>query len=80
MATKNRTSIILALVFTVCGQIIAQTVQRPALWGIAKMTFLVSDFAVARDYYGRFQPCGVHGGALRKVVNKTIERHCYGKI
>jgi catechol 2,3-dioxygenase-like lactoylglutathione lyase family enzyme len=28
--------------------------ERPAIWGIAKMTFLVSDYQVARDYYGRF--------------------------
>jgi catechol 2,3-dioxygenase-like lactoylglutathione lyase family enzyme len=26
----------------------------PPLWGIAKMTFLVSDFQMARDYYGKF--------------------------
>jgi len=26
----------------------------PAIWGIAKMTFLVSNFQVAREYYGRF--------------------------
>jgi catechol 2,3-dioxygenase-like lactoylglutathione lyase family enzyme len=26
----------------------------PVIWGIAKMTFLVSNFQVARDYYGRF--------------------------
>jgi len=32
----------------------AQQVQRPAIWGIAKMTFLVSDFQMARDYYGNF--------------------------
>jgi len=29
-------------------------IERPAIWGIAKMTFLVSDYQVARDYYGRF--------------------------
>jgi catechol 2,3-dioxygenase-like lactoylglutathione lyase family enzyme len=29
-------------------------IDRPAIWGIAKMTFLVSDYQVARDYYGRF--------------------------
>jgi catechol 2,3-dioxygenase-like lactoylglutathione lyase family enzyme len=29
-------------------------VERPAIWGIAKMTFLVSDYQVAREYYGRF--------------------------
>ena len=29
-------------------------IERPAIWGIAKITFLVSDFKVARDYYGKF--------------------------
>ena len=29
-------------------------IERPAIWGIARMTFLVSDFQLARDYYGRF--------------------------
>jgi catechol 2,3-dioxygenase-like lactoylglutathione lyase family enzyme len=28
--------------------------SRPPIWGIAKMTFLISDFELARDYYGRF--------------------------
>jgi len=28
--------------------------QRPEIWGIAKTTFLVSNFKMARDYYGRF--------------------------
>jgi len=32
----------------------AQEEKRPAVWGIAKVTFLVTDFQVARDYYGRF--------------------------
>jgi len=32
----------------------AQEVARPQVWGIAKMTFLVSDMEMARDYYGRF--------------------------
>jgi len=32
----------------------AQEIQRPAIWGIAKVTFLVSNFQIARDYYGRF--------------------------
>jgi catechol 2,3-dioxygenase-like lactoylglutathione lyase family enzyme len=31
-----------------------QQIQRPPVWGIAKMTFLVSDFELARDYYGKF--------------------------
>jgi catechol 2,3-dioxygenase-like lactoylglutathione lyase family enzyme len=29
-------------------------IERPPIWGIGKITFLVSDFQVARDYYGRF--------------------------
>jgi catechol 2,3-dioxygenase-like lactoylglutathione lyase family enzyme len=28
--------------------------SRPPIWGIAKMTFLISDFELARAYYGRF--------------------------
>ena len=32
----------------------AQEVKRPKMWGIAKITFLISDFDVAREYYGRF--------------------------
>lgn len=32
----------------------AQEVMRPAIWGIAKITFLVSDFQLARDYYGKY--------------------------
>jgi len=32
----------------------AGKIQRPKIWGIAKMTFLVSDFQIARDYYGDF--------------------------
>ena len=33
---------------------VGENPSRPAIWGIAKMTFLVSDFSLARDYYGRF--------------------------
>ena len=32
----------------------AKSPVRPAIWGIAKITFLVSDYQVARDYYGKF--------------------------
>lgn len=31
-----------------------QNASRPPIWGIARMTFLVSDFEVARSYYGQF--------------------------
>ncbi len=33
---------------------VAQKTIRPPVWGIARMTFLVSDFQLARDYYGTF--------------------------
>lgn len=33
---------------------VALSQTKPPLWGIAKMTLLVSDFQVARNYYGRF--------------------------
>jgi catechol 2,3-dioxygenase-like lactoylglutathione lyase family enzyme len=45
---------LLGLVFILQANSAAQQVNRPAIWGIAKMTFLVSDFQVARDYYGKF--------------------------
>ncbi len=32
----------------------AQEMKRPAIWGIAKITFSVSDFETARSYYGKF--------------------------
>jgi hypothetical protein len=32
----------------------AQDFQCPPVWGMAKMTFLVSDFELAREYYGKF--------------------------
>jgi len=47
-------SILLVLLFLKSQFLIAQQADRPAIWGIAKMTFLVSDFQLARDYYGKF--------------------------
>ena len=44
----------LTLLFITISSVIAQEVKRPQVWGIAKMTFLVSDMEMARDYYGRF--------------------------
>ena len=48
---KQKLTLFIFLV-SLCGY--AQTITRPAIWGIAKITFLVSDFQVARDYYGKF--------------------------
>ncbi len=46
----------LSMAFVLClsYQSAAQQTERPAIWGIAKMTYLVSDFKLARDYYGTF--------------------------
>ncbi len=44
----------LILVFISFSMSVAQSIIRPPMWGIAKMTFLVSDFQMARDYYGKF--------------------------
>lgn len=51
---KKRFTFFLLLLFLHSASMFAQEVRRPAIWGIAKMTFLVSDFQVARDYYGQF--------------------------
>ncbi len=45
---------ILAAISGGLASALAQPAERPPIWGIAKMTFLVSDFSVAREYYGRF--------------------------
>lgn len=52
MGKKLTTALILC--FAVFCSLNAQKTERPAVWGIAKITFLVSDMDMARDYYGRF--------------------------
>ena len=55
LSTMNKillTSFVLML-FTI-NSVIAQEAKRSPVWGIAKMTFLVSDMDMARDYYGTF--------------------------
>ena len=61
LCSKNKRFHVSMVVFTMMFLIfthnlngLGQEVQRPAIWGIAKITFLVSDFQLARDYYGRF--------------------------
>ena len=53
MTYKRIFTILFTGLISICS-LIAQEVQRPAVWGIAKMTFLVSDMEMAREYYGRF--------------------------
>jgi catechol 2,3-dioxygenase-like lactoylglutathione lyase family enzyme len=54
--SKYCREVILVVLFALPQWVIPQSVavERPAIWGIAKITFLVSDFRVARDYYGKF--------------------------
>lgn len=54
---KNRSHVILCIILILCFtslQIKAQEATRPPVWGIAKMTFPVTDFQATRDYYSRF--------------------------
>jgi catechol 2,3-dioxygenase-like lactoylglutathione lyase family enzyme len=44
----------LSFVLSLSSVAFAQDITKPRIWGIAKMTFLVSDFKLARDYYGKF--------------------------
>jgi len=55
MKRKFQQIMILGLLLITTIKVIAQEkTERPPIWGIAKITFLVSDFQLARDYYGRF--------------------------
>lgn len=49
-----RITFLVGFFVTVISQCKAEQVERPAIWGIAKMTFRVSSFQLARAYYGRF--------------------------
>ena len=54
MENYKRRCLIVTVLIVLTLNLKAQTIQRPAIWGIAKMTFLVSDYKLARDYYGKF--------------------------
>ena len=45
---------IVFLVFTSTPVLLGQRINRPPIFGIAKMTFLVSDYQLARDFYGAY--------------------------
>ena len=51
MKIALKTFLVITLLSSICN---AQSVTRPSVWGIAKMTYLVSDYQVAKDYYGNF--------------------------
>jgi catechol 2,3-dioxygenase-like lactoylglutathione lyase family enzyme len=49
-----RLGFILFLFLASLGIYAQDAMERPPIWGVAKMTFLVSDFNMAREYYGKF--------------------------
>lgn len=53
MTYRRIFTILFTGLISICS-LVAQEAKRPAIWGIAKMTFLVSDMEMAREYYGRF--------------------------
>ena len=72
---KRIFAIYLLLFFLPSFLIVAQEIKRPAIWGIAKMTFLVSDFRLARDYYGRylgFDEAFSYSSDLGKVISFKV--------
>jgi len=46
--------IVFLMFMSASGMFAQNQVRRPPIFGIAKMTYLVSDFQIARDYYGTF--------------------------
>ncbi len=54
MKKTVRFGLLIIAVFTWSFILKAQEITRPPVWGVAKMTYLVSDFELARDYYGEF--------------------------
>jgi catechol 2,3-dioxygenase-like lactoylglutathione lyase family enzyme len=54
MENRKKQYLLLIFLTVLSFNLRAQTIQRPAIWGIAKMTFLVSNYQLARDYYGHF--------------------------
>ncbi len=75
MNTYGKLISVCLLVLLATFKISAQEVQRPAIWGIAKMTFLVSDFQVASDYYGKFlgfDEAFSYSSDLGKVVSYKV--------
>lgn len=72
--SKNRFFMLLILMMFQVS-LVAQEVTRPAIMGIAKMTYLVSDFQVARDYYGEFlgfDEAFTYNSALGKVISFKV--------
>jgi len=67
--------LLLPILFACISPACSQDVQCPAIWGIAKVTFLVSDFQMVRDYYGRFlgfDEAFSYKSALGKIISYKV--------
>lgn len=72
---KNIRSIYSLLFCVLVFNLSAQETKRPAIWGVAKMTFFVSDFQMARSYYGKFlgfNECFSYQSESGKVISFKV--------
>ena len=70
----SRSAIILSVILLSLN-LEGQEIKRPAIWGIAKITFSVSDFEAARSYYGKFlgfQECFGYQSDYGKVISFKV--------
>jgi hypothetical protein len=72
-----RLRLLLFATLVLCQPIFAQTPrpERPAIWGIAKMTYKVSSFDLARNYYGKFlgfDEAFSYSSGLGKVISFKV--------
>jgi catechol 2,3-dioxygenase-like lactoylglutathione lyase family enzyme len=51
---QKKIFIFLSVIILGQNTVYSQETKRPPVWGIAKITFFVSDMDMAREYYGRF--------------------------
>ena len=61
--------------FVTIHSLFAQETARPPVFGIAKMTYLVSDYRLARDYYGTFlgfDEAFAYPSALGEVISFKV--------
>jgi len=72
---KYLRSAIILLIFLLSLNLSAQEMKRPPIWGIAKITFSVSDLEAARSYYGKFlgfQECFSYQSDYGKVISFKV--------
>lgn len=72
---KYLKSAIFLLIILISLNLNAQEMNRPAIWGIAKITYSVSDFEAARSFYGRFlgfQECFSYQSDYGKVISFKV--------